>query len=368
MINDCSHLAEKNMEDKMEEITRVQAEIQNYKEKHSSLLCEMVDLDKDKQSSEQLAGQLQDSVNKQKKKISEHKEELDRKEQEHKENVSSMKKKNQKLEKQIELMKESIIDCERKTENLKKICSTGMVKKMVFKGNLSNSMSSLSVKHQIKYPVNGGSALITFQNPSVAADIISTKHHKVNVEECWVNVKAEAVELSVLDFLNMEMNLSPKKILVYNLPTGVGEEVIMDKLELFFGKSKNGGGEVDKREFLDDCRSAILTFIDKEVASRLVEKKSFHVPFGDSSHKVCVAPSLEGSLQDHKMRKLECNRTVLITGIPDITDKDTLRDLLEIHFQKPSNGGGEVQELTYCPEGQYTVALFEDDEDVPMTE
>lgn len=63
------------------------------------------------------------------------------------------------------------------------------------------------------------------------------------------------------------------------------------------------------------------------------------------------------------MRKLKCNRTVLITGIPDITDKDTLRDLLEIHFQKPSNGGGEVQELTYCPEGQYTVALFEDDEE-----
>ncbi|XP_040187325.1 interferon-induced 35 kDa protein isoform X2 [Rana temporaria] len=359
-----SHLAEKNMD----EITRVQAEIQTYKEKHSSLLREMDDLDKDKLSSEQLAGQIQDSVNKQKKKISENEEELDRKEQEHKKNVSSMKEKNQKLQQQIELMKESILDCERKTDNLKKICSSGMVKKMVFKGNVSNNMSSLSAKHQIKYPVNGGSALITFQKSSVAADIIYTKNHKVNVEECWVNVNAEAVELSVLDFLNMEMNLSPKKILVYNLPTGLEEEVIMDKLELFFGKSKNGGGEVDKREFLDDCKSAILTFIDKEVASQLVEKKSFHVPFGDSSHKVCVAPSLEGSLQDHKMRKLKCNRTVLITGIPDITDKDTLRDLLEIHFQKPSNGGGEVQELTYCPEGQYTVALFEDDEDVPMTE
>lgn len=63
------------------------------------------------------------------------------------------------------------------------------------------------------------------------------------------------------------------------------------------------------------------------------------------------------------MKKLECNRTVLITGIPDIQNADDMRDLLEIHFQKPSNGGGEVQELVYCSDGQHIIALFEDDED-----
>lgn len=50
--------------------------------------------------------------------------------------------------------------------NYLQICSSGMVKKMVFKGNVSKNMGSLSAKHQIKYPVNEGSALITFQEPS----------------------------------------------------------------------------------------------------------------------------------------------------------------------------------------------------------
>ncbi|XP_018410779.1 PREDICTED: interferon-induced 35 kDa protein [Nanorana parkeri] len=270
---------------------------------------------------------------------------------------------NQELEAQTLSMKDKIDYFKRETENMKKICSSGMVKKMVFMGNASNTLCGLSVKHQIKYPVNGGSALITFQKPSVAKQIIAAKDHTVTVEDCWIHVKAAAVELSILDALNMEMSLSPTKILVYKLPPGLTNEVILDKLELFFGKTKNGGGEVEKREFLDDCRCAILTFLDTEVASRLVAKKSFHVPFGESFHQVVVSPSLEGHLKDYTMRKLECNRTVLITGIPDIIDKDALRDLLEIHFQKQSNGGGEVEELMYCPEGQHSVALFEDDED-----
>ncbi|KAM5135087.1 interferon-induced 35 kDa protein [Mantella aurantiaca] len=344
-------------------IEKVQVEIKMYEEKLSSLLCEIKSLETEKESSEQLAEQLQDSVDTQKVKIRDYEEELAKNEKNHKKKVGKLVEENEKLEAHNQVLKEKIQYFETESENLKKICSSEMVKNMVFKGNVSHNMSSLSVKHQIKYPVNGGSALITFQKPSVAAEIISAEKHKVKVEECWIHVKSEAVELSVLEALNVAMNLSPAKILVYKLPSDLTEEVIMDKLELFFGKSKNGGGEVEKREFLADCRSAILTFMDINVASRLVEKKCFHVPFGDSKNKVYVAPALEGNLQDYKMRKLECNRTVLITGIPDITEKDTLRDLLEIHFQKPSNGGGEVQELMYCAQGEHTVALFEDDED-----
>lgn len=52
---------------------------------------------------------------------------------------------------------------------------------------------------------------------------------------------------------------------------------------------------------------------------------------------------------------------MLITGIPDVMDQDSLQDLLEIHFQKTSNGGGEVDAIVYNPVGQQTLALFDED-------
>lgn len=54
-------------------------------------------------------------------------------------------------------------------------------------------------------------------------------------------------------------------------------------------------------------------------------------------------------------------RTVLLTGIPDIMDKDNLQDNLEIHFQKTANGGGEVEGILYNPLGHTTLALFDED-------
>lgn len=55
-----------------------------------------------------------------------------------------------------------------------------------------------------------------------------------------------------------------------------------------------------------------------------------------------------------------CSRTALLTGIPDIVDPEDLKDFLEIHFQKGSNGGGEVLQCQYNPPGRRTLAVFSD--------
>lgn len=39
-------------------------------------------------------------------------------------------------------------------------------------------------------------------------------------------------------------------------------------------------------------------------------------------------------------------------------DRETLQDMLEIHFQKNGNGGGEIEAFLYNPVGQNTLALF----------
>ncbi|XP_044154292.1 interferon-induced 35 kDa protein isoform X3 [Bufo gargarizans] len=288
----------------------------------------------------------------------------------YKEKVRSLREQNQQLKAEEQSVKDKVIYLENETENLEAICSSEVEGKIVFKGKVSNNISSkcgINVKHQIRYPVKGGTALIVFEEPSVAARLIQKKHLKVEFEEFedfYMKVQAEPVELMVLDDISMDISRSPRKILVSNLPASKSKENLLDKIELFFTKTKNGGGEVDGREFLDDSRSVILTFVDEGVAPQLVEKKKFDVPFGDEeTHQVFVSPSLEGDMTRYVMKNLLCNRTVLITGIPDITDEETLRDLLELHFRKTKNDGGEVVELLYCPEGKNAVALFEDDED-----
>lgn len=45
-------------------------------------------------------------------------------------------------------------------------------------------------------------------------------------------------------------------------------------------------------------------------------------------------------------------------NIPDILDAQELHDILEIHFQKPTRGGGEVEALTLVPPGQQGLAVF----------
>lgn len=61
----------------------------------------------------------------------------------------------------------------------------------------------------------------------------------------------------------IKLTRSSRSILVSDLPSlGIPEEALLDKLELFFSKTKNGGGEVEKREFLDDTGQVVLTFVE----------------------------------------------------------------------------------------------------------
>ncbi|KAM3922832.1 interferon-induced 35 kDa protein isoform 2-T3 [Leptodactylus fuscus] len=352
-------------DEKSSEEAALRKEIEMYKGKHSALLEDIAKLEKKKEEAETLAQRFKLRAEKEEKKLLENEIVLCDDDQRFQDKINSIQDRNQQLKTEEQNLKENILHLERETDKLEAVCSSGVERKMFFKGKLSDKIPrcGMSVKHNIRYPVKGGTALVVFEEPSVAARVIQKKHHKVAIEDCHINVRAEPVNLTVLDELSMDMNRSPRKILVSNLPTSISQEALLDKLELFFGKAKNGGGEVDDREFLADSRSAILTFVNEGVAPKLVEKRKFDVPFGEQTHQVCVSPSLDGNITNYVMKNLLCNRTVLITGIPDIKDEETLNDLLHIHFISSANDGGEVEEFLYCPERKTKVAIFEDDED-----
>ncbi|XP_056466377.1 interferon-induced protein 35 [Gadus chalcogrammus] len=240
-------------------------------------------------------------------------------------------------------------------------------REVVFRGATAatGNPQLFDVKSRIKYPMEGGTALITFEDEIVARKIQSLQTHKVTLEgECYITVDAHPVQLMVPTLVQMDTRVCPRSILVSQLPDvpDVDSEVILDKLEIHFGKSFNGGGEVASRHFQEDTRNAVLVFTNDKIALGLTQKENHEVSFPKKSkHKVRVTPFVNGTITRVETKALACPRTVLLTGIPGVMDADCLQDTLEIFFQKGSNGGGEISNALYNPPGQTAVALFDQD-------
>ncbi|KAK2536129.1 Ifi35 [Columba guinea] len=254
-------------------------------------------------------------------------------------------------------------------------------KKMAFKGLVTNKedVNKLILTPLVRYPLLGGSALITFEKAEVAQTIIDLKEHVVELscgEElteldcCKVRVQAAPVELLLPSALEIGLTRSSRTILVSDLPSlGIPEEALLDKLELFFSKTKNGGGEVESREFLDNSSQVVLTFVQDGVAEPLIARGRTQVLIGKGKYDIKISPYMNGDVTDlqgltpgsAQLQPSRCPRTVLLSGIPDVLGEEAMRDTLEIHFQKTSRGGGEVDVLAYVPAGRQAVAVFTED-------
>ncbi|XP_063156543.1 interferon-induced 35 kDa protein isoform X2 [Candoia aspera] len=239
---------------------------------------------------------------------------------------------------------------------------------MVFKGHVEegkfeNLPEMLTVLPQIRCPVRGGLALITFEDPEVASSIIKTGQHRIQLDEwSYMHVKAEPVILLLPSFLSISLKQSPRQVLLSGLSAlSLPKDQLYDKLALFFSKRKNQGGEVENVEQLRNSDSIVLTFVDDGVAQRIVEKGLFQVPLGKETHQVKASPCLGGEMADLQLCPSVCARTVLLTEIPDVLERELMCEALEIHFQKPSKGGGEVEAAVYVPAGHCAVAVFQEE-------
>ncbi|NWY70508.1 IN35 protein, partial [Erithacus rubecula] len=262
----------------------------------------------------------------------------------------------------------------KKEEQLHKMLSSLPEKKVIFKGLTVNKedMNKLMLTPLIRYPLPGGSALITFEEAKVAQRIIEMREHMVELscgeleelEQCRVRVQAVPMEILLPSALEVRLTPSRRSILLSALPSlDISREALLDKLELFFSKTKNGGSEVESREFLQDSDQVVLTFVQDGVAEPLIEKGHAQVPIGKGEYKVRISPCMNGDISNLQLQPSRCPRTVLLLGIPDVLDEESMRDALEIHFQKGSRGGGEVDALAYVPKGRTGVAVFLEDTD-----
>uniref|UniRef100_A0A2K6GNK7 Interferon induced protein 35 n=2 Tax=Propithecus coquereli TaxID=379532 RepID=A0A2K6GNK7_PROCO len=232
---------------------------------------------------------------------------------------------------------------------------------LVFRGDTQRGRKvpqSLISNLRICCPLPGGSALVTFDDPKVAERVLQQKEHVIDMEECRLRVQVQPLELPTVTTIQVSSQMSGQGVLVSGFPAGLrlSEEELLDKLEIFFGKTRNGGGDVETRELLQG--SAMLGFAKDGVAQRLCQTGQFRVPLGGELVPLTVSPYVSGDIQKAEVRSRPVSRSVLVLNIPDVLDGPELHDILEIHFQKPTRGGGEVEALTVVPPGQRGVAIF----------
>uniref|UniRef100_H3CE04 Interferon-induced protein 35 n=1 Tax=Tetraodon nigroviridis TaxID=99883 RepID=H3CE04_TETNG len=216
------------------------------------------------------------------------------------------------------------------------------------------------MKSRIVYPMEGGTALMTFENEAVAQHVLRMKQHTVHLDKGYrIRVEAQPVQLVVPKQVEVDSVVSPRCVLVSDLPQ-MDPESLLDKLGFHFSRKVNGGGEVHSCQMMEDMWAAVVTFTEDDVVGPLVLKQLHPVRVQNSTHQVRVSPFICGQMGGLQVETQVCSRTVLLTGIPDVLDLESLQDYLTVHFQKESNGGGEVLQCAYHPPGGRTLAVFSD--------
>ncbi|XP_052421439.1 N-myc-interactor [Carassius gibelio] len=208
--------------------------------------------------------------------------------------------------------------------------------------------------------LKGGQALITFEEEKVAEQILRLAKCSVACDKAKMDVKPYALSLDPSVKFEVHIQVSKKSVRFCNAPPTLPEERMRDRLELSFSRVSRGGGEVEKLEYHRDTGSGRVTFLSTGVAENLVHRGKFCVDTG-SDVVLDVLPLYEYQLRKFQTYSGTPHRTVLLGGIQALMDEEDLQDHLEIHFQKPSNYGGEVEHIKYVPDGAQLTAFFSED-------
>ncbi|XDV29936.1 hypothetical protein PO909_032955 [Leuciscus waleckii] len=220
--------------------------------------------------------------------------------------------------------------------------------------------SVFTVTQRPSFRLKGGQALITFEEEKVAEQILRLAKCSVTCDKSKMDVKPYSLTLDPSVKFEVHIKVSKKTIKFRNAPPTLPEERMRDRLELSFSRPSRGGGEVEKLEYNKSNGTGRVTFVNTGVAENLALRGKFCVDTG-SDVVVDVFP-----LYDYQLKKFQTysgapNRTVLLGGIQELMDEEDLQDHLEIHFQKPSNYGGEVENIKYVPGGKELTAFFCED-------
>ncbi|XP_043530945.1 interferon-induced protein 35 isoform X2 [Chiloscyllium plagiosum] len=347
----------------------IQQEIENRKAFHNALQNDIAQLKKAKNESELIAQELNARIEKLQQsmeddQLEQHKRDLDFQKQ-----LKDAEIVNDNLREDQRNMKDELMRLEEERSELEKQLKVSFSmpeKRWCFNGKIEkdgNPVVEFDLKPCIHYPIKGGSAVITFEDETVANNILEMEEHVIELGDCQIKIKAQPLKLPMLKEIEIQTQVCKNRILVSDIPKLPSTDQLLDKLELYFSKQRNGGGEVENVVLLEDSGNVIVTFVSEGIAENLTKKEFHQVDFRGIGKipPLRISPFINGEIVNITVQEVISKRSALFTGIADIMDEEILRDNLEIHFQKPSNGGGEVDAFEYVPKGKSAIACFETD-------
>ncbi len=226
--------------------------------------------------------------------------------------------------------------------------------------------------------LQGGQALVTFEEGSVASQILKIPKCSVSCDDVNLDVKPKRITMDPSVKFEVHLNVSRKVLNVCGVPSSMGgdpedkrmrdlqEERMKDRLVMSFSRPSRGGGEVEDMEFDYNTGTGQITFIHPGVADSLALTGKYPVDL-DTKVQVQVGPVHEYQLRKFQTFRGSPKRTILLDDIADMEDEEDVQDHLEIHFQKPSNYGGEIEHVKYISSGNSLQAFFHC-EDMDITE
>lgn len=198
--------------------------------------------------------------------------------------------------------------------------------------------------------LKGGQALITFEEERVVSQILQNTRCRVSFDDQTLEVKPKRIRTDPLVQFQIHLSVSRSTLHVSEVVSSMAKDRVAERLELAFCRPSRGGAEVKSVELNPQQCSAIVQFIKPGVAEWLALKGEHPVDL-DFPSVVRVAPVYKHELQKFQSFCGAPKRTLLLDDITDIGDEEEVQDQLEIHFQKPSNGGGEIEHTLYTHSG-----------------
>ncbi|XP_044834527.1 N-myc-interactor [Mauremys mutica] len=287
-------------------------------------------------------------------------------------NLAVVKQQNIELQKEIQKLKDDLAAKSSKLSQDFRIKREIPKKKMKFTrmenaesdDTFLNTCCLFHIAAKIPFRLQQRQALLTFEEEDVAQKLIRRGKHTVSLDNEKIELKAVPVTLETGVKFELHVTLSGEKINVSEVPDiPIPDEWIRDKIELNFYKSKRGGGGGEVKDVRYDRRSrtAMITFLKPGVADNCVRCTKHPFYINEKRFMLSVSPRIEKHLEKFQIFSGISKRTILLSGIQEVEeDEESMQDMIEIHFQKPSNGGGEIENIKYVATGT-KLAYFEED-------
>eukprot|EP00079_Xenopus_tropicalis_P030188 XP_012825952.1 PREDICTED: N-myc-interactor isoform X1 [Xenopus tropicalis] len=371
--SECDHWKfNRSLNTSMESHGGLQSEYDHWKEKHdaadnrrSNLIMEKVDASDAKMKTQRQVEELA-------RKLDGTDEEKKEKENLYEREIKGLKTENSDLQKQIQELTKAFKKQQHVLEDIKEDLqaeNTLPQKNINFKVEEApkDGESSPDISYKCFVTINGiailesGQTLLTFEDIEVANRVIKKGKYKLDFENKPVEVTAKPVTLNRTTQFEINMNMSKKRLCVRDLPPDLSDEYLKDKLELIFYKPSIGGGEIERVQIDGSRNLAFIDFLQSGVVERLVKQKHFEFVAHNTRHQITVEPFIDRELNKLQMFTGFSPKSVLLEGIQGVEEtEDDIQDIVQIFFQKPTNGGGEVEHILHS-HNRKRAAEFETD-------